>query len=199
MVRFLLGAVLGLLAAVLLVERFRAPPPPERPPPAPLYLDTVRDVLSLEVLEVQMHRRVGFEPDPKPDQKLGAQLLAWAKESLAPEKGEAVVFATARYFVDVSRLRESALRLEGRTAEFEMPRVSVVVELLPEETILLRSTLGPGGETQLLARAKLLFEDAARSNPRLMDRARANAERAARELFLRSGYDEVKITLEPPR
>ncbi len=199
MIRFLLGAVLGLLGAVLLVGFLREPKPPERPPPAPLYLDSVRDVLSLEVLEVQMHRRVTFEPDLKAKDGLGAQLVAWAKDSLAPEKGEAVVFAKARYFVDVSRLRQSALRLEGRTAELALPPVTVAVELEPDETILVRSTRAPGGETQLLGRAKLLFEDAAKSNPKLMERARANAERAARELFLRSGYDEEKITLEPAR
>ena len=191
------GLALGIALSALLLLAWRARTP--EVPPTPIYIDTVRDALKLETLEVELHQRIAFEPDVKAGDTLASQLTAWAKDQLAHEQGEAIVFGVARYHFNLARLTEKDLRVEEGVVKVNLPEVLVTVELKPDEMLLVRSSLAPGGEAQLLAKGKRQLEAAAEKNVALVERARRNAENALSAMFSRAGYSKVQVTpLELP-
>jgi hypothetical protein len=162
-------------------------------PPAPLYIDSLRELAKLEAFEVEMHQLVTFEPDIPVTDTLGQSVVAWMKDLVAHEKGTAMVFATARYAVDLRRFDASSLVIQDRTVFVRLPPIQVDISLKPEETLVLRSSLSMGGETAMLAKASHSFAAQARSNSELNRRARLAAERAIRDLCLRLGYAAVEF------
>jgi hypothetical protein len=192
--KYVIGGLLGAIIVALGISKVvRGPTSAHAASPSPIYIDALRDAAKLEGLEVEMHQLVTFEPDPPVPQTFGQTLAAWAKDIVDHEKGQALVFATARYMVDLGRLDDSSVEVRDRTVFVRLPPVAVTIDLKPEETVVLRSNLSPGGETALLASAKLKLESEARSNARLTARAQVSAERAIRDLILRLGYFAVNF------
>ncbi len=195
--KYLVGVLVGALLAggtgIYLVTRR---PAPERGAPAPIFLDSFREAAKLEAFDVEMHQLVTFEPDPPVPQSVGQAVVAWAKDLVAHERGTAIVFATARYGVDLGRFDEASVQVRGRTVYVALPPVTANVEIDPDRTTVLASTLGAGGETALLARARLELEWNARRDRHLCERARGAAERAIRDLARRLGYDDV-VFIQP--
>lgn len=195
--KFVLGLLVGaaVAAGVFLARPWRAPEPPL--PPVPTYIESVREAVKLSTLEVEMHQIFAYEPDPPLTNSLGAAVKEWLKALFAKQRGAAMVFATARYLIDLSRLDEASFAVRGRTAYVKLPDLSVAVELKPEETIVLHSSLKAGGETALLAKAKLHFEAMARSDANLRARARASAERAVTGVLRQIGFTAVVFGVAP--
>src|SRR6185436_8609840 len=93
-------------AALLRVERLAA----QEPPPV---IDRIREVQRLEVLEVTVHKKLTFAPDPAPQTTLLGDMLQYARESVAPRRGRALVFAQARFFVDLRKLKTEQVKVTG--------------------------------------------------------------------------------------
>ena len=73
----------------------------------------MREVARLETLDVSLYKKVSFEPEPQPTGSLVGDALTWAKFTLRPPRGKAIVFADVHLGLDLSRLSADSLRVGG--------------------------------------------------------------------------------------
>ncbi len=183
-------------AAVLLVQRQpREPPLPD--PPA--LVTQMREVARLETLEVSIYKKVSFAPDPEQRETVWGELVEWARHSLLPPKGRAIVFADVHLGLDLSKLTERSMRVQGSRIDVVLPPLSAKVELKPGETEVIGSNLSSAQTAQLFEKAKEAFEREVMADEALRQRARASAERSLRALLFTIGFKEVRFVdaLEP--
>jgi len=162
-----------------------------KPPDGPALVEQVREVTRLETLDVSLYKKVSFEPEPVPAGSLWGDVLNWARYSLRPPRGKAIVFADVHLGFQFSKIDASSLRVAGSRVEIRLPPLQAQVELKPAETEIIGSNLDSQQTAQLLELARAAFEREALADPNLRKRARDSAERALRALFLSLGFYEV--------
>jgi hypothetical protein len=160
-------------------------------PPAPLVVERMREVARLETLDLQVYKKIAYEPEPTPTGALWKDVLAWAKSSLFPSRGRAIVFGTVHLGLDLSKLDARRLRIQGSRIEVALPPMQAQVELRPGETEIISSNLDSGQTAQLLELARTAFEREVMADPALQAKARGSAERALTGLLLSLGFREV--------
>jgi hypothetical protein len=185
----LLAALLGAAAAVWWIRSA----PTVTPPPTPLVIERVREVARLETLEVEVYKKIAYAPDPVPTGALWSDVLAWARASLFPSHGRAIVFGTVHLGLDLSKLDAEHLRIHGDRVEVELPPLVAQVELKPAETEVISRNLDSAQTAQLLELARTAFEREALANPALRDRATGSARRALTGLLLTLGFRRVEF------
>lgn len=168
-------------------------------PEGPVVIERMREVARLETLEVSLYEIVHFQPDAKVRDSLMGTALEWAKYELFPEEGKAIVFATARIGLDLSRLDREHVRVQGDQVEVVLPPLQTTVELRPDETLVVDSNLDSQQTMQLLDVAKRRFEAKLNKDSRLQEKARVSSERSLRALLITLGYPKVRFveTLPP--
>ncbi len=181
------GAALGGVLTWMLVHRPVAP----TVPPTPLVVERMREVARLETLDLQVYKKIAYAPEPTPTGALWSDVLAWAKASLFPSRGRAIVFGTVHLGVDLSRLDARRLRIQGSRIEIALPPLQAQVELRPGETEIIASNLDSAETAHLLELAKTAFEREVMADPVLQAKARGSAERALTGLLLSLGFREV--------
>jgi len=190
--RFLLFLLFGLAIGAGAALAWRLLPPSRpAPPEAPALVDRVREVARLETLEVSLHRKVTFAPEPVPAGGFWGDLAGWAQHTLRPPRGRAIVFADAHLSLDLARLSAGSLRTAGREAWVVLPPLRVRVELQPGETEVIGSNLDSAETARLLELAKEAFQRQVESDPALRERALASARRGLVALLLGLGFDRV--------
>src|SRR5215468_225338 len=183
------AAVLFSLGAAL--SYFLFAPKPARPPDPPSLVQQVREVARLETLDVSVYKKVSFEPEPAPAGSFWADVLNWARYSLRPPRGKAIVFADVHLGFQFSKIDASSLRVAGSRVEIRLPPLQAQVELKPAETEIIGSNLDSQQTAQLLELARAAFEREALADSNLRKRARDSAERSLRALFLSLGFYDV--------
>jgi hypothetical protein len=192
----LVGVALGAFAVWTLGQRTAAP----SVPPTPLVVDRMREVARLETLELQVYKKIAYTPEPTPTGALWSDVLAWAKATLFPSRGRAIVFGTVHLGVDLGKLDARRLRIQGSRIEVALPRMQARVELRPGDTEVIDSNLDSAQTAQLLELARTAFEREVMADPALQAKARGSAERALTGLLLSLGFREVVFVdaLGPP-
>ncbi len=187
-------AAVAVAGALLRVERLAAAEPPA-------VIERIRDVQRLEVLEVTVHKKVTFAPDPKPEPTLLAGVWAYARETVAPRRGKALVFANARFFVDLRRLKPEQVQVRGDAVTIELPEPEVEANVLPGETEIIASNLDSEGTAALLETAELELKASVQHDAKLRTRARDAAARTLTGLLKGLGFRKVTISGRdgPPR
>ncbi|HUM12232.1 MAG TPA: DUF4230 domain-containing protein [Myxococcaceae bacterium] len=180
------GVALGAVAVRALSPRLLGPTPP-----TPLIVDRMREVARLETLDLQVYKKIAYAPEPTPTGALWSDVLAWAKTSLFPSRGRAIVFGTVHLGVDLSKLDARRLRIDGTRIEVALPPLQAQVELRPGETEVIASNLDSAQTAQLLELARTAFEREVMADPALQAKARGSAERALTGLLLSLGFREV--------
>jgi hypothetical protein len=160
-------------------------------PPTPLVVDRIREVARLETLDLQVYKKITYAPEPSPTGALWSDVLAWARSSLFPSHGRAIVFGTVHLGLDLSKLDARRLSIQGGRIEIALPPMHAQVELRPGETEIISSNLDSAQTAQLLELAKGAFEREVMADPTLQARARGSAERALTGLLLSLGFREV--------
>ncbi len=140
------GAALGSVLTWMLVHRSVEPVVP----PAPVVVERMREVARLETLDLQVYKKIAYAPEPTPTGALWSDVLAWAKASLFPTRGRAIVFGTVHLGVDLSRLDARRLRIQGSRIEIALPPLQAQVELRPGETEIIASNLDSAETAHLL-------------------------------------------------
>lgn len=185
-------ALLGLGATTLWLRR------PVDTIDAPAVLTQMRDVARLETLEVSIYRKVAYEPAVPPSTSLAGDVLAWAKHSVAPRRGRAIVFATVHVGLDLSRLGADDVHIAGDSIEVVLPPPVVRVELLPDETEVISSNLDSMQTAALLEKGRVMLEHDALGDAALRQRARASSERALRALLTTFGFRDIRFVARTP-
>jgi len=160
-------------------------------PPTPLVVDRIREVARLETLDLQVYKKISYAPEPAPTGALWSDVLAWAKSSLFPSHGRAIVFGTVHLGLDLSKLDARRVHIQGGRIEVALPPMHCQVELRPGETEIISSNLDSAQTAQLLELAKTAFEREVMADPALQAKARGSAERALTGLLLSLGFREV--------
>jgi len=184
----LFGLALG-AGAALSWRLLRGGRPP--PPPTPAVVERVREVARLEALDVSLYKKVQFAPDPLPADSVWGDLWGWARHSLRPPRGRAIVFGDAHLGLDLSTLGPGRLRVAGREAWLVLPPLQVRVELKPGETEVLGSNLDSAETAQLLELARAALQREVESDAALRGRALAAARRGLSGLLASLGFDAV--------
>jgi hypothetical protein len=198
MSRWALLAVALSLAALLgwFVASRRAPAPL---PDTPAVVQRIRDVARLETLDVALYKKIDFAPDPQPSDSVWGAVAQWARHTLRPPRGKAIVFADAHLSIDLRKLDERTLRAQGHRVQAVLPRTETRIELRPGETEVIGSNLDSAETALLLEQAKGAFQRAVDADAGLQERARESARRALRVLLLQLGFSEVEFVSELPR
>jgi hypothetical protein len=183
----LLGLAVGGGLGLALRAGRRAPPLPDPPAVA----TQIREVARLETLEVTLFKKISFAPEPTPADSLWGDVGGWLRHALHAPRGKAIVFATARLGLDLSRLDASSVRVADREVFVVLPPVRVVVELRPEETEIIGSNLDSAETARLFNLAKVAFEREVEADRDLRAKARASAERQVRALLVTLGFAAV--------
>jgi len=183
----LFGLALGAGLGLALRAGRRAP---ELPDP-PSVVIRIREVARLETLEVALYKKVSFAPGPSPADSLWGDVAGWLRHSFRAPRGKAIVFATGRLGLDLSRLDASSVRVAGREVYVVLPPLRATIELRPEETEILGSTLDSAETARLFDLAKVAFEREVEADGALRERARASAERQVRALLVTLGFAAV--------
>jgi hypothetical protein len=165
--------------------------PRSQVPPTPLVVDRMREVARLETLDLQVYKKISYEPEPTPTGALWKDVLAWAKASLFPSRGRAIVFGTVHLGLDLSKLDARRVRIRGSRIEVALPPMQAQVELRPGETEIISSNLDSAETAQLLELARSAFEREVMADPALQTKARGSAERAFTGLLMSLGFREV--------
>jgi hypothetical protein len=185
----LLAALLG-AAATLWWSRLG---PAVTPPPTPLVIERMREVARLETLDVEVYKKIAYAPEPVPTGALWSDVLAWARASLFPTHGRAIVFGTVHLGLDLSRLDAQHLWIQGDQVKVVLPPLVAQVELKPAETEVISSNLDSAQTGQLLELARAAFEREALASPALQERAMGSARRALTGLLLTLGFRRVEF------
>jgi hypothetical protein len=164
----------------------------------PTVVERMRDVARLETLDVNVYKKVGYAPDPVPTGNVWSDVWQWAKATLAPSRGRAIVFGTVHVGLDLSHLDASAVVVRGDRVDVVLPALQTHAEVRPAEIEVIQSNLDSAQTGQLLELARVAFEQDARADAGLQARAHANAERALRGLLLSLGFRDVHIVTAPP-
>ena len=183
----LVGVALGAVAVWALWQRRPEP----TVPPTPLVVERMREVARLETLDLAVYKKIAYAPDPTPTGALWGDVLAWAKSTLFPSRGRAIVFGTVHLGVDLSKLDARRVRIQGSRIEVALPPLQAQVELRPGETEIIASNLDSAQTSQLLELARSAFEREVMADPVLQAKARGSAERALTGLLLSLGFREV--------
>lgn len=162
-----------------------------RPPETPAVVERVREVARLEALEVSLYKKVSFAPDPMAADSIWGDLWGWARQTLRPAQGKAIVFADARLALDISRLGPQSLRVRGRAIWLVLPPLQVRVELKPGETEVIGSNLDSAQTARLLELARAAMQREVEASPALRERALTSARRTLGGLLATLGFDEV--------
>jgi len=186
-VLLLVGVALGAVAVWALWQRRPGP----TVPPTPLVVERMREVARLETLDLAVYKKIAYAPDPTPTGALWGDVLAWAKSTLFPSRGRAIVFGTVHLGVDLSKLDARRVRIQGSRIEVALPPLQAQVELRPGETEIIASNLDSAQTSQLLELARSAFEREVMADPVLQAKARGSAERALTGLLLSLGFREV--------
>ncbi|MBL8936355.1 MAG: DUF4230 domain-containing protein [Archangium sp.] len=173
-------------------------PQPARAHDTAAVLTQMREVARLETLEVSVYRKVAWEPEVPPSTSLAGDVLAWAKHSIAPRRGRAIVFATAHIGLDLSRLGPDDVHIVGDSIEVVLPPTEVRVELLPRETEVVASNLDSAQTAALLEKGRLSLEHDVRNDTALRQRARASSERALKALLTTFGFRNIRFVERAP-
>src|SRR5262249_56471992 len=136
-------------------------------------------------------KKAACEPEPTPSGALWKAVLAWAKASLFPSRGRAIVFGTVHLGVDLSKLDARRVRIQGSRIEVALPPMQAQVELRPGETEVISSNLDSAQTAQLVELARTAFQREVMADPALQAKARGSAERALTGLLLSLGFREV--------
>lgn len=163
------------------------------PPPAPLVIERMREVARLETLDVEVYKKIAYAPEPVPTGALWSDVLSWARSSLFPTHGRAIVFGTIHLGLDLSRLDAEHLRIHGDRVEIVLPPLVARAELKPAETEVIASNLDSAQTAQLLELARAAFEREALQSPALRDKAVGSARRALTGLLLSLGFRQVEF------
>ena len=183
----LAGVAVGAVAVWALARGTSGPVPP----PTPLVVERMREVARLETLDLQVYKKISYTPEPVPSGALWSDVLAWARSSLFPSHGRAIVFGTVHLGLDLSKLDARRVRIQGSRIEVALPPMQAQVELRPGETEIISSNLDSGQTAQLLELARGAFEREVMADPVLQAKARGSAERALTGLLLSLGFREV--------
>lgn len=159
----------------------------------PTVLTRIREVARLETLDVTVYKKVSYEPEPPPSTTLTSDVLAWAKHSLAPRRGRAIVFGVAHVGLVLSRLRAEDVRIVGSTIEVVLPPTEVRVELLPQETEIVSSNLDSAQTALLLEKGRAALQVDVSRDRALQERAQQSSERALRALFTTLGFTKMRF------
>ena len=173
--------------------------PPARTPETPAVVQRVLEVARLETLDVALYKKIAFAPDPGATDSVWAAVAQWARHTLRKPRGKAIVFAEAHLSIDLRKLDERTLRVEGRRVLAVLPPLQTRVELRPGETEVIGSNLDSAETAQLLEHARIAFLRAVEADAALGERARESARRALRVLFFQLGFAEVVFVPELPR
>jgi hypothetical protein len=189
----LLAAAAGVGAAVwkLRFSRNQLPDPPA-------LVTQIREVARLETLDVMLFKKVSFEPEPEPSTTLVGDALTWAKFTLRPPRGKAIVFADVHLGLDLSQLDPSDVVASGDTVEVHLPPLEAQVELRPGDTEVMGSNLDSQQTAQLFETAKVAFRQEVMANEALKAKARASSERAMRALLISLGYRDIRFVAAAP-
>lgn len=163
----------------------------------PAVVTRMREVARLETLDVTVYKKVSYEPDLPAPTSLAGDVLAWARHTVAPKRGRAIVFGVAHVGLDLSKLGEDDVRIVGSTIEVTLPAPEVRVEVQPQETEIVSSNLDSAQTTALLEKGRAALEQDVRSDVALRERSRASSERALRALLTTLGFRDIRFT--PPR
>ena len=188
-----IACVVGAVLALSFV-RERQPPPPE----VPAVVEKMRDVARLETLQIRLHKKISFEPDPRPADTLWGDVARFVRFTVNKPYGRAIVFAEVDVGIPLDRLTPDKLRVDGRRVEVVLPPLETQVRLLNAETEFIGSNLDSQETAQLLERAEEAFEREVLADESLRRRAQASTERALRALLLTLGYREVIFYDVPP-
>jgi hypothetical protein len=192
------GMALGATAAVAAPKLLPAQVKQEYPDVSAV-IEKVREVARLETLEVNIYKKVSFEPDPEPGRTRLNDLVNWATQVVAPPKGRAVVFATAHLGVDLKRITPECMRVHNGVVSLVLPPVVTRVELRPGETEVIASNLNNVQLTRLLEHAQLAMQRDVAWDAQLSQRARQSTERALRAFLTGMGFRDVRFVEEQPR
>jgi hypothetical protein len=180
-VLWLLAAAAVVAAAALLrVDRLAAPST----------VDRIHEIARLEVLEVTVHRKATFAPGPEPHTTFLADVVAYARDTVAPRRGKAIVFADARFYVDLRKARISA---DGDHVSVTLPEPEVQASLLPAETEIIASNLDSAQTAQLLDEAQGELRSTVASDAALRRRAHEAAVRTVSSLVTALGFHDVLV------
>lgn len=190
--RFFRGVVLVALgaAAGAVLWHWRSRPVDHLPDP-PAVVVRLREVARLTALDVSLYKKVSFEPGPRPADSLWGDLAGWARHTLRPPRGKAIVFADAHLSLDLRRFDARSLRVSGKRVEVMLPPVLTAVELKPGDTEVIASNLDSAETAALLEEARGAFAREVTADPGLRAKARDAAERALRELLFALGFEQV--------
>jgi len=180
----------GLVASAVtwaLVHRAESP----AVPPTPLVVERMREVARLQTLDLAVYKKIAYAPEPIPTGALWSDVLTWAKASLFPTRGRAIIFGTVHLGVDLSKLDARRLHIQGSRVEVALPPLQAQVELRPGETEVISSNLDSAQTAQLLELARTAFEREVMADPALQAKARGSTERALTGLLLSLGFREV--------
>lgn len=190
---FGLAAGAGLALALRLARRG-----PDLPDP-PAVAVQIREVARLETLEVSLYKKVSFAPEPSPADSVWGDVAGWLRHTFHAPRGKAIVFAVARLGLDLARLDASSVRVEGREAFVVLPPLQATVELRPDETEILGSTLDSAETARLFELARAAFERQVEADAALQARARGSAERHIRALLATLGFAAVHFVDALPK
>jgi hypothetical protein len=160
-------------------------------PPTPLVVERMREVARLQTLDLAVYKKIAYAPEPMPTGALWSDVLTWAKASLFPSRGRAIIFGTVHLGVDLSKLDARRLHIQGSRVEVALPPLQAQVELRPGETEVISSNLDSAQTAQLLELARTAFEREVMADPALQAKARGSTERALTGLLLSLGFREV--------
>ncbi len=187
------ACIVGAVMATTLLRK-REPPPPE----VPAVIEKMRDVARLETLQIHLHKKISFEPDPRPADTLWGDVASFVRFSISKPHGRAIVFAVVDLGLPLDRLTADNLRVDGRRVEVILPPLEAQVRLVPAETEFIGSNLDSKETAQLLEHAEAAFHREVMADEAIRRRAQAATERALRALLLTVGYREIVFYDAPP-
>src|SRR4051794_38551136 len=91
--RWLLLLLLAAGGGAYAMHALHTPPVKDKSLDSATIVMRIREVVRLETLDVSVHKKMSFTPDPTPQGSVLEELWSWAKHTLKPPKGRAIVFA----------------------------------------------------------------------------------------------------------
>jgi hypothetical protein len=198
--RFLLMCALVMAAAAFGAAgtyNFLHQPEAAKPDPASVVL-RIREVARLETLDVAVHKKIAFTPDPKPQGSVLGEIWNWARYSLHPPRGRAIVFANVHLALDLEKLGQQSLRITGKNVWMVLPPIESHVELKADETEIIDSNLDSAQTAELLGLASRAIEQDVMGDKALHERAKRSAERSIRGLLMSLGFADVHFVESLP-
>ncbi|MFN0062951.1 MAG: DUF4230 domain-containing protein [Myxococcaceae bacterium] len=171
-----------------------------RRPEAPLLIERIREVARLETLEVSLHRKVSFAPDPPALATDGfwSELTAFAQHALRNPNARAILFADVHLTWDLSKLGPDDIAVKGDVVHVRFPQLQTHVEMRPDETEIIGSNLNSAETAEMFAKAQRAFAMQTQFDPQLRGRAERSAQQALRALLLPLGFRDVVFVAEKP-